>query len=180
MSGLSASQFSFGVRLALSALLLALAFYDLRYKRLPNGIMQPAVLVAGLVLVTRLVAGGVGWMQLGIAAVTTTICLILWWFRAFGGGDMKLVVALIALFPDLGLAYILLVSVLLGALLALVTWDGRAGLRRLVALLAAAGQGTWPDRAEIAAAYRSRARPITFAFSLGATLYLWLVWSGWV
>jgi len=171
---------SYGARLALSVLLVSLAAYDLRHKRIPNAVMRPAVIAGWLVLVARLALGQVGWEQVGLATLTAAICLALWWIRAFGGGDTKLVVALVALFPDARFVYAMLSAVLLGAILALVVWDGRAGLRRLAALFVTASQGSWPGRAEVAVAYQTRGRPITFALSLGAILYIWLVWPGWI
>lgn len=167
------------VRLVLSTLLLALTVYDLRHKRVPNAIMHPALLIAWAVLGVRAVLGQVGWGEAGIALGTGVVCLGLWWLRAFGGGDMKLVMALVALFPDARLVYLMLATVLVGLLVTLAVWDGRAGLRRLAALLATASQGALPGRAEIASAYQSRGRPLTFAFSLGALLYIWLIWPGW-
>lgn len=179
MEPLSLSLLSHGARLSLSGLLLSLAVYDLRHKRLPNGVMRPAMFLGCLVFLARFAEGKASLEQLGVAALTTAICLALWWMRALGGGDTKLAIALVALFPDVRFIYLLLVAVLLGSTLALIVWDGRAGLRRLAALFATASQGTWPGRAEVAAAYRARGRPITFAFSLGAILYLWFVWPGW-
>lgn len=171
---------SYSARLALSVLLVSLAAYDLRYKRIPNAVMRPAVIAGWLVLVARLALSQVGWGQVGLAALTSEICLALWWIRALGGGDTKLVIALVALFPDARFVYAMLIAVLLGALLALIVWDGRAGLHRLVALFVTASRGAWPGRAEVAAAYQTRGRPITFALSLGAILYVWFVWPGWI
>ncbi|MCC6190622.1 MAG: prepilin peptidase [Anaerolineales bacterium] len=173
-------MFSCGTRLALSVLLVSLAAYDLRNKRIPNAVMRPAVIAGWLVLVARLALSQVSWEQVGLATLTSAICLALWWIRAFGGGDTKLLIALVALFPDARFVYAMMIAVLLGSLLALIVWDGRAGLRRLAALFVTASRGAWPDRAEVAAAYQKRGRPITFAFSLGAVLYIWLVWPGWI
>ncbi len=174
------NMLSYGVRLAFSVLLVSLAAYDLLHKRIPNAVMRPAVIVGWLVLVARLALSQVGWGQVGLATLTAAICLALWWVRAFGGGDTKLVIALVALFPDARFINAMLIAVLLGSILALIVWDGRAGLRRLAALFVTASQGAWPGRAEVAAAYQTRGRPITFALSLGAILYIWLIWPGWI
>ena len=89
---------------------------------------------------------------------------------------MKLMMALIAFFPDMQLVYLSLGAALAGLLLILAVTERRAGLRRLVALLMMASQGSLPGRAEIAEAYRRRGQPITFVFSLAATAYLWFYW----
>jgi prepilin peptidase CpaA len=169
-----------GFRLALSVTLLMLAVFDLRHRRVPNVVVRPALVLGWSVLAARLALSRASWDQLGVAALTSAVCLALWWMRVFGGGDMKLVVALTAMFPDFRFVHMLMVAVLLGSILALIIWDGRAGWRRLIALFVTAGQGALPSRSDVSAAYQARGRSITFAFSLGAILYLWFVWPGWI
>jgi prepilin peptidase CpaA len=165
------------IRLAASIELLALADYDLRHKRVPNCVVQPLLIAGAVVMALRLGLNAVGWGDLALVGMTWATCAVLWWLHAFGGGDMKLVMALVALFPDIQLIYLLLGAVLTGLLLVLLASEGRAGLRRLTMLLTMASQGVLPQRAEISAAYRSRGQPITFAVSLGAVVYLWLFWA---
>lgn len=180
MSTEAATLLSVGTRFAVTGVLLALAVQDLRHKRLPNALMRPAVIAGWILLLARLVLGQVMGTQVAVTALTAIVCLGLWWLHAFGGGDMKLVMALVALFPDHRLIYVLLAAGLLGSLLALVIWEGQVGLQRLSALFVTVSRGVWPGRSEVAAAYRRRGRPITFAFSMGAVVYVWLVWPGWV
>lgn len=166
------------VRLGLTGLLAGLAIYDWRRRRVPNWAVQPLLLAGVVLLLARLGRGQVGLAALAWVGGTWAACLVLWWLRAFGGGDMKLVMALIALVPEAQLIYLLLAAALGGLLLNLAFGEGRVGLRRFAALLATASQGALPTRAEIAAAYRARGRPITFAFSLAGITYLWLFWAG--
>jgi Flp pilus assembly protein protease CpaA len=179
MTLLTAGFLALSMRLALTVSLFALAAYDLRMKCVPNALTRAAVIVGWSVLSARLVLGWATWAQVGVATATSLVCLPLVWAKVFGGGDMKLMIALITLFPDARLVYFVMAAVLLGSMLALITWDGRAGLRRLAALLMTASQGAWPTRSEIAVAYHSRGRPMTFAFSVGAVGYLWLIWPWW-
>ncbi|MCC7362069.1 MAG: prepilin peptidase [Anaerolineales bacterium] len=162
----------------MTTLLVGLAVYDWRHHRVPNWVVRPILVTGAASLLARLGLGQLGPAALAIAASTWAACLVLWWLRAFGGGDMKLVMALIALAPDLRLVYLLLAAVLGGLLLNLALGEGPSGLRRLAALLATASHGALPTRAEITAAYEARGRPISFAFCLAGIVYVWLVWAG--
>jgi prepilin peptidase CpaA len=165
------------IRLVMTVLLLRLAIYDIHTRRVPNLVVIPLLLVGGGVTLVRLWLGHVSPESIWVLALTVVACLILWRFHAFGGGDVKLIVALIALAPDMQLVYLLLGGTLGGLFLVLAVGDGRQGIRRMMALLANAGHGVLPDRAEIMAAYQSRGRPITFAFCLAAVAYLWIFWT---
>ncbi|MCC6191696.1 MAG: prepilin peptidase [Anaerolineales bacterium] len=170
--------FEWAVRIAFTGLLVSLAAYDWRYRRVPNGVVQPLLLGSVVLLILRLGWGYLSPAALAVAGGTWAACLILWWLHVFGGGDMKLVIAVIALAPELQLVYLLLAAVLGGLLLNLALGEGPSGLRRLAALLVTASQGALPTRAEITAAYEARGRPITFAFCLAGIVYLWLFWAG--
>ena len=154
-----------------------MAGYDLRHKRVPNWIVQPLLIAGAVVLALRLGLNAAGWGDLALVGLTWATCAVLWWLHAFGGGDMKLVMALVTFVPDIQLIYLLLGAALIGLLLVLVIGDRRAGLQRLALLLTMAGHGVLPRRAEISAAYRSRGQPITFALSIGTVLYLWFCWA---
>src|SRR5687767_7542938 len=123
-----------GVRLAVTILLVGLAIYDWRYHRVPHGAVQPLLVGGVVILLVRLALGQIGPGALAVAGSTWVACLNLWWLRAFGGGDMKLVMALVALAPEMSLVYLLLAAVLVGLLLNLLLAEGRTGLRRLAAL----------------------------------------------
>lgn len=178
MTEIQSEIFRWVVRLFLTGLLTGLAVYDWRHHRAPNWAVQPLFMAGAALLLARLVRGQLGPEALAVAGSTWAVCLVLWWLRAFGGGDMKLVMALIALAPEARLIYLLLAAALGGLLLNLAFGEGRVGLRRFAALLVTASQGALPTRAEIATAYQTRGRPITFAFSLAGIMYLWLFWAG--
>jgi len=165
------------IRLTMTAVLLGFAIYDIRTRRVPNIVVVPLLLVGVAVTLVRMWLGIVSPESIWVLGLTVVTCVILWRLHVFGGGDVKLIVALIALAPDMWLVYLLLGGTLIGLLLVLVVGDGRAGLRRLAALFVNAGQGVLPDRAEISVAYRSRGRPITFAFCLAGVMYVWLFWA---
>lgn len=164
-------------RLVMTALLLGLAIYDIRTRRVPNIVVVPLLLVGAGMTLVRLWLGLLSPESIWIMSLTVVACGVLWRLHAFGGGDVKLIVALIALAPDMQLVYLLLGGTLGGLLLVLAVGDGRQGVRRLAALLANASHGVLPDQVEIRTAYQSRGRPITFAFCLSAVAYLWLFWT---
>jgi Flp pilus assembly protein protease CpaA len=172
----SMSRLVIGV--VLTVLLLGLAFYDQRNKRVPNKVVKPLLVGALLVVALRVVTGQLAMSEAALVVATWGLCITLAWLHVFGGGDMKLVMSLVAFFPDMRLIYLSLGAVLAGLLLILAATERRAGLRRLVALFMAASQGALPGRAEIAEAYRTRGQPITFVFSLAAIAYLWFYWVG--
>lgn len=165
------------IRLVMTVLLLGLAIFDIRTRRVPNLVVIPLLLVGVGVTLVRLWLGHVSPDSIWVLALTVVTCVILWRLHVFGGGDVKLIVALIALAPDMWLVYLLLGGTLAGLLLVLVVGDGRAGIRRLAALFVTATQGVLPDRAEISVAYHLRGRPITFAFCLAGVMYVWLFWA---
>ena len=91
---------------------------------------------------------------------------------------MKLVMGLIGLFPDDRMVMTLLVVVLVGLVAVLITLEGRAGLRRLFALLSTAASGALPTREEIKEAYQARPSRITFLIGLAGVVYLWTRQTG--
>ncbi len=178
MTQVQSDALAWGVRMAMTIVLVGLAIFDWRHHRVPNWAVQPLLLAGVVLLLVRLWLGQFGPEALAVAGSTWAVCLVLWWLRAFGGGDMKLVMALIALAPDMLFIYMLLAAVLGGLLLNLALGEGPGGLRRLVSLLFTTSLVALPTRAEITAAYEARGRPITFAFCLAGIVYLWLFWAG--
>ncbi len=166
------------IGIALTMLLLGLAFSDWRSRRVPNQAVRPLLVGALLVAALRVVVGQLGLGEVTLIVATAVTCVTLWLLRAFGGGDMKLVLALVVLFPDVRLIYLLLGAAFAGLFVILAVTARGAGLRRLAALLITASQGSLPGRAEIAEAYHTRGQPVTFVFSLAVIAYLWLYWVG--
>lgn len=168
----------FVVRIGLTLILFGLAVYDWRRERVPNVVALPLLLAAIALNGMRLIVGELTEGQGALLVLTWAGCLGLWWMRALGGGDAKLVMALIGLFPE-GKLLVMLVGVLLiGHVIILLGREGRRGLRRLGALALNSLQGAVPTRSEIRAAYQSRRNPITFLISLAGLAYLWLFWGG--
>lgn len=166
--------FILALRIGLTILLVALAIYDLRSGRVPNWIVWPLMVAAILLTILRLAGESLSLNQIGLIVVVWIACFVAWQWRVFGGGDMKLVMALMALFPDVRMLLTILIGLLLGLIVALLWRDGMKGLRRQMAILFLAAQGQLPSQAEIAEAYASRSIRITFAISLGGLIYLWL------
>lgn len=164
----------FAGRLALTALLLCLAGYDLWRGKVPNVVVLPLLLGATLSAIWRWWSGGLALSQLGLLAAAWAVGLGLWALRVFGGGDVKLALALVALFPTLDFA-LLLSAVLLAGLFGLLIWQqGLAGLRRLAALVFTSAAGALPTPAEIHLAYATRAARVTWLISLAG---VWGVWG---
>ena len=165
-------------RLGLSVILVALGTYDLFRARVPNLVVMPLLLAAIPLNVIRLAAGELTLGETGLIMTTWAICLFLWWVRAVGGGDMKLVMVLIGLFPTGQMLTKLVMVLLIGHVVILLGREGRRGLLRLGALAVNTLQGAVPTRIEIRTVYQTRRTPITFLISLAGLVYLWLM-LGW-
>jgi Flp pilus assembly protein protease CpaA len=190
----------------LSVLLIAIAAWDLRTKRVPHLIAWPLLLIAvvarawqgswlllplfvGLVLVELLpqvwrgpgiglLVGGAQWgAQLLNDSVAQLVALwwgvayLLWTLHVLGGGDTRVFMALVALFPDTAL-----VAALWGGLaLVSLAWLLVLYRRSAWSLLAQAGQsisgGRYPSREDLA----EQGKPSTPGLVLGALTYLWLI-----
>jgi Flp pilus assembly protein protease CpaA len=165
------------VCVGLSVVLGSLAIYDLRYSRVPNLVVMLMLLAVIPITVTRLVANELGWGWAAIVLATWAVCLSLWWLHVIGGGDAKLVMALVGFFPDNRLLLALLLGLLVGSTATLFLRHGRAGLRRTSAILVTALAGrTLPTLEEIGEAYQKRGSPAAVWISAGSLLYLWWIW----
>ncbi len=158
----------------LSAALVLAALLDRRHGRVPNTLTFPILAASVLVLMVRAVRGELDRDALTMVMAAWGIGLTLWWLRVFGGGDVKLALGLVTLFPESRLVGLLLACLLVGLFATLVSQEGRRGLQRLRWLALSAIQGSVPTREEIAAAYKSRGRRVTWLISLAGLLYLWL------
>jgi Flp pilus assembly protein protease CpaA len=177
--GIVLSQFAPSpvIRVGLSAVLVGLALYDLRFSRVPNPVVMPLLLAVLPITVTRLVTNELGWGRAAIVLITWLVCFSLWWLHVIGGGDAKLVMALIGTFPDNRLLLAILLSLLVGSTATLLIGRGRADLRRTSAILVTALAGhALPTREEIGEAYQKRSSPATVWISAGGLLYLWWIW----
>jgi Flp pilus assembly protein protease CpaA len=197
------------LKIGLSMLLIVVAAWDLRTKRVPHLIAWPLLLIAvvarawqgswillpllvGLVLVELLpqvwrapgivlLVGGAQWgAQLLSDPVAQLVGLwwgvayLLWTLHVLGGGDARVFMALVALFP-----YTALVAALWGGLaLVSVTWLVVLYRRCAWSLLGRAAQsisgGQYPSQEDLA----ERGKPTTPGLVLGALAYLWLIVGG--
>jgi len=151
-------------RVALTVYLILAAVWDLRTRRVPNWLTLP--LLAG-VLVWRLA-------QLDFTFVLYwCACLAAWLLNSLGGGDVKLLMGLFGLFPQVELFYLLLIfaGAGIGAVLTLRHVRARslwAWLRRTAYRLSRLD--LFPSRSEMEAG----AEPFTLFISLAGVAYVWV------
>lgn len=163
------------VRVGLCVILVGLAFYDLKRQRVPNVVVMPLMLAAFPLTALRLAAGAVSWSQVGLIALTWAICLFMQATRMLGGGDAKLAMALIGIFPARGMVYLLLVVFLMGHILILLSRDGWAGVQRVKAIaFNSLVTHQLPTPGEIRAAAQAQRNPVTYLVSLAGLVYLWM------
>jgi Flp pilus assembly protein protease CpaA len=154
-----------GVRLALTAWLIAVAVWDWRRAIIPNGLTLPLMLAAGGVRLYQ--------RQLHVLVIWALLYLI-WRVNIVGGGDAKLLMGLFALFPTFEFALLFSVLVLVISLPLLIArhWGKRPadlaaafaeriGQRRLL-----------PTREEL----ESKGQQYAWTFCLPGVVYLWWLW----
>lgn len=164
----------FVVRIGLSVILVGLALYDLKRQIVPNVVVMPLVLAVFPLTVLRLVIGAVSWSQVGLIALVWAVCVFMQATRMLGGGDAKLAMALVGIFPEQEMAYLLLVVFLVGHIIILLGRDGWKGIERVRAIaynMLVTRQ--LPSHEEIRAAMLTRRQPITYLISLVGWVYLW-------
>lgn len=162
------------VRVALSVTLVGLAIYDLKRQRVPNAVVMPLLLVVFPLVGLRWAAGAMSLSQVGLMALTWSVCLFMQATRMLGGGDAKLAMALVGIFPEREMAYLLLVVFLVGHIIILLSRDGWAGVQRVKAMAfntLVARQ--LPTPGEIRAVAQARRSPVTYLLSLAGLVYLW-------
>lgn len=147
---------------ALPVLVIGLVLADLAPPKLRFPLV--AVLVGGALVWAWLSNDGVMWFL----ALWYGLVYLLWLLKVTGGGDVRLVMTLLALYPDARMAWALWIGWLLVALAWYVRLYGRYG-----PLLAEQGvkgvlQRPLPDRKEL----EQRGRPTIPGLALGAIAYL--------
>ncbi|HRF46247.1 MAG TPA: prepilin peptidase [Anaerolineales bacterium] len=148
-------------------------FADLRGRRVPNLLTLPLMLAALVLALAQFINGGWGLGELGSLAVIWIVCLMAWALRVFGGGDAKLAMGLLGLFPTTEAALGVLIGLLLGGLLYLAFGPHRDGWRRLYeAALRILARRAPPSRAEVETAYRSRGNPAAPWIAIGFCIYI--------
>ena len=166
-----------GARLGLSAVLGLAAAWDWRTASVPTWITLPLMALGVVWLGWRWHAGTLPADALWIAGAGWALCLWALRLEAFGEGDVKLAMALLALFPDMRFVWLVLVVLLAGSWLALSLLRGRAGWRRFLGLLARAAmtaQLPTPEENRAAVDAPGGVHRSAWMFSLAAIAFMWL------
>jgi Flp pilus assembly protein protease CpaA len=182
------------LKLAITAWLGAVAFWDLRTARVPNQLTLPAMAATGgfrlclglwgLVLVLLRVAhggnpapSGCGCIQgienLLFTLVAWAIIFGAWKLNIMGGGDAKLTMVLFALFPTYNfvLTFCLVALAALLPLLVLQHW-GKRPFEALGEIAFRLQTGLFPTRQEL----ERKGKQYAWVFCLPGVIYLWLLW----
>lgn len=162
------------VRIGLSLILISLALYDLKWKRVPNVVVLPLLLATIPLAISRILVGAVSWGQIGLIGLAWVVCFVMQVTRMLGGGDAKLAMALVGIFPAPELVNLLLVVFLLGHLLALLSRDRWSRIQRLKGILLSVFIfQQLPTRDEIRAVALANPTPVTYLISLAGLIYMW-------
>ena len=163
------------VRVGMSVILVGLAIYDLKRGLVPNLLVMPLLGVVIPLNAARFAAGMISAGQVELVAVAWTIGFFLWAMRILGGGDVKLAMALIGIFPQIRMVNVLVAVLAAGHFMILLNRDGWASFRRLKAIIFdALIMGKLPTPAEIRAVALARRSPVTYLISAAGLIYLWL------
>jgi prepilin peptidase CpaA len=123
------------VQILLAAVCLIAGYYDILYRRIPNWLTLPTVLV-GLVLSPLLSLHSSPWRGLADAAIGVGLAMLinfpLYLLHARGAGDVKLMAAIGALVGWRAWIAIFIVSSLLGGVLAVVLMLAKGRFRKTI------------------------------------------------
>lgn len=165
------------VRVGLSIVLIGLAVLDLYRARVPNLVVLPQLLAVVPLTAVRLMMNELNWGQMALIVITWVACLWLWWMRAIGGGDAKLVMGLTGIFPDNRLLLAILLGLLVGSTATLIVRHGYTGLRRTNTILVTTlSRFVLPTHEEVQEVYHRRSSPAVAWISAGGLFYLWWIW----
>jgi len=151
----------------MNALFVWIALNDLKTRRVPNLVTYPLIAIG----VVHAIAHGDGSFLLYWVVVFS-----LWTTRFMGGGDAKLLMGLLGLFPDLELAWLMAASILATGIPYLL-YKYRHEWRTVPSALfwRLVTRQLLPSQAE----FEKEAVPYAFSFCLGCSVYL-LIRLGWV
>ncbi|MBS1253499.1 MAG: hypothetical protein MAG451_02548 [Anaerolineales bacterium] len=154
-----------GLRLGLSAWLVAIAIWDVRTTRIPNWLTFPVMLAAGAWRLYHSV-----WIVLPI----WVLIYMIWRVNIIGGGDAKLLMGLFALFPTFDFAFLFAAVVLVASLPLLYRkhwWRRPAGVAQGVVQRINSGQ-IFPTQEEL----HTEGQQYAWTFCLPGLIYLWWLW----
>ena len=155
-------------RVVVTLWLAAISVWDRRQRRVPNWLVLPVMGTAFLWQVyvsivqrqTTVLFAGIAW----------AVVFALWRGHVFGGGDAKLLMALLALFPTTEFLVLFSVVVCLLSIPLLIHKHVRVGGRPLLnARQRLAGGHLLPTAEEL----RTEGRPHCWTFALPGVIYVW-------
>lgn len=151
---------------------------DWRHMRISNRVSL--VLLAPLppLMVARWLSGAITVQAGQLVLAGWALCFLFQRLQVFGGGDVKVLMAVLAYFPDPVLAGWILIAILVGSLLMMVRYDRLASFRRMAAVLALAAMGTLPTVDDVRVAKTQRGQPLLFAPAIACAVYWLFVWNG--
>lgn len=154
-----------GIRLALTAWLVAVAVWDWRRAIIPNWLTLPVMLAAGG---WRLYQGR--WYVL----LVWGLLYLIWRVNIVGGGDAKLLMGLFALFPTYEFALLFSVLVVAASVPMIIARHWGKGPTKLAgAILDRIRRGRFlPTREEL----QSKGQQYAWTFCLPGVVYLWGLW----
>ena len=166
---------SLALKGAITLWLIVVSVWDRAERRVPNGLVLPAMLGALLWQVYASIAGKyeTGSPPIMFVLVAWVVLFVLWQAHVFGGGDAKLLMALFAMFPTTQFLLVFAVVVLAVTLPLVVLRVARTGLRhtwRNLQERIASGQ-VLPTAEDL----RTQGRPHCWSLALPGVIYLWLV-----
>jgi prepilin peptidase CpaA len=175
---LASGGWSWVSAVAVTVLVVAAAFIDVREHRIPNLLVLSGIVIALLMAylpggsVTRALSGALAGFAMGLP---------LYWLRAMGAGDVKLMAMAGAFLGGAEAVMACLVIFIVGGVLGLVAVARRRAFARLGDNLKqiALGGGALVGRADLDPASRSvGVQPYGVAIAAGTVLYLALVKGG--
>jgi prepilin peptidase CpaA len=164
------------IRVTLSLVVLAAAYTDLKWRRIPNWLTLPALPVG---LIAQTVYGDGFWQGLGGALAGFLALLPLFLVGAGGAGDVKLFAA-VGAFVGIGNLLVVFVLITVTGGIAAVVVATRAGalfqvLKSSMRIVASAGLGRWTEFRERSDLSRPGALRLAYGavIALGTLLFLW-------
>lgn len=152
--------------------LVVVSIWDLRERRIPNWLVMPVMLAA------------LGWQaytsvthkttEIVFVLIAWVVVFLLWQVGVWGGGDAKLLMGLLAMFPNQSFLFLFCLCVLVVTLpLMLAKLAARLWRRFKHHNEAQDGEreSIWPSRDKL----RDKGRAYAWAFALPGVIYVWLL-----
>lgn len=148
------------------------SIWDLRERRIPNGLVMPVMLAA---LCWRIYASAAHrTLDIAFVLIAWVIVFLLWQIGVWGGGDAKLLMGLLAMFPTQSFLLLFCLCVLAVTLPLLLAKIAVSLWRRFKQGAPSSGEereSIWPSRDRL----RNKGRAYAWAFALPGVIYVWLL-----